>query len=159
MEAGPGPQGSLSGLSSRGTCDPSVVGAAGALRSPAQGAQEKLSLGDDTEGDMAGLGEVLISPLSKESRMRLEEAGEESLQPPNPPQTSSLMTRTASCALSDPVLQEPTLRPGALGPGLLGEVVLCACRTQSMGRGMGYNSVKREGQCMDKFKVHEVGRH
>ena len=57
--------------------------------------------------------------------MRIEEASE-SLQPPNPPQTSSLMTRTASCALSDPVLWEPTLRPGALGPGLLGEVVLCA---------------------------------
>lgn len=66
--------------------------------------------------------------------MRLEEAGE-SLQPPNPLQTSSLMTRTASCALSDPVLQEPTLRPGALGPGLLGEVVLCACRTQNAGLG------------------------
>lgn len=102
-----------------------------------RGAQEKLQFGEMTQKeiwlDWRG---VLISPLSKESRMRLEEAGE-SLQPPNPPQTSSLMTRTASCALSDPVLQEPTLRPGALGPGLLGEVVLCACRTQNAGRGNG----------------------
>ena len=66
--------------------------------------------------------------------MRVEEA-DESLQPPNPPQTSSLMTRTGSCALSDPVIQEPTLRPGAPSPELLGEVVPCARRTQRAGLG------------------------
>lgn len=105
----------------------------GPCRSPAQGRPREAPVwGDNTAGDTAGLGGVLSSPLSKESRMRIEEASE-SLQPPNPPQTNSLMTRTASCALSDPVLREPTLRPGAPGPGLLGEV--CACRTQNAGLG------------------------
>ena len=133
-----GATGSLSGLSSHGTFNPQSF-CGGCSRGPAgaqpRGGQEKLQFGEITQQKIwLDCGEVLSSPLNKESRMRIEEASE-SLQPPNPPQTSSLMTRTASCALSDPVLWEPTLRPGALGPGLLGEVVLCSCRTQNAGLG------------------------